>query len=79
MKISVDLPNEDKAKAAIKKVKGKKPLLTMEEAWAKIFSMKNSAKDKERLKLVKEYLEEGKVSREEDKKKRFKKWNEKLS
>lgn len=67
MKISVDLPNEDKAKAAIKKVKGKKPLLTMEEAWAKIFSMKNSAKDKERLKLVKEYLEEGKVSREEDK------------
>lgn len=67
MKISVDLPNEDKAKAAIKKVKGKKPLLTMEEAWAKIFSMKNSAKDKERLKLVKEYLKEGKVSREEDK------------
>ncbi|BCF74603.1 putative DNA polymerase I [Enterococcus phage phiM1EF2] len=67
MKISVDLPNEDKAKAAIKKVKGKKPLLTMEEAWAKIFSMKNSAKDKERLNLVKEYLEEGKVSREEDK------------
>lgn len=67
MKISVDLPNEDKAKAAIKKVKGKKPLLTMEEAWAKIFSMKNSAKDKERLKLVKEYLEDGKVSREEDK------------
>lgn len=67
MKISVDLPNEDKAKAAIKKVKGKKPLLTMEEAWAKIFSMKNSAKDKERLKLVKEYLEEGKISREEDK------------
>ncbi len=67
MKISVDLPNEDKAKAAIKKVKGKKPLLTIEEAWAKIFSMKNSAKDKERLKLVKEYLEEGKVSREEDK------------
>lgn len=67
MKISVDLPNEDKAKAAIKKVKGKKPLLTVEEAWAKIFSMKNSAKDKERLKLVKEYLEEGKVSREEDK------------
>lgn len=67
MKISVDLPNEDKAKAAIKKVKGKKPLLTMEEAWEKIFSMKNSAKDKERLNLVKEYLEEGKVSREEDK------------
>jgi len=67
MKISVDLPNEDKAKAAIKKVKGKKPLLTVEEAWAKIFSMKNSAKDKERLKLVKEYLEEGKVSRGEDK------------
>lgn len=67
MKISVDLPNEDKAKAAIKKVKGKKPLLTIEEAWAKIFSMKNSAKDKERLKLVKEYLEEGKVSREVDK------------
>lgn len=67
MKISVDLPNEDKAKAAIKKVKGKKPLLTMEEAWAKIFSMKNSTKDKERLKLVKEYLEEGKISREEDK------------
>jgi len=67
MKISVDLPNEDKAKAAIKKVKGKKPLLTIEEAWAKIFSMKNSAKDKERLLKVKEYLEEGKVSREEDK------------
>lgn len=67
MKISVEVPNDKKAKEAIKKVKGKKPLLTMEESWAKIFSMKNSAKDKERLLKVKRYLEEGKVSREEDK------------
>lgn len=67
MKISVNLPDDKKAKEAIKKVKGKKPLLTMEEAWAKILSMKNSAKDLERLKQVKQYMEEGKVSREEDK------------
>lgn len=67
MKISVNLPDDKKAKEAIKKVKGKKPLLTMKEAWAKILSMKNSAKDLERLKQVKQYMEEGKVSREEDK------------
>lgn len=67
MKISVNLPDDKKAKEAIKKVKGKKPLLTMEEAWAKILSMKNSTKDLERLKQVKQYMEEGKVSREEDK------------
>lgn len=67
MKISVEVPNDKKAKEAIKKVKGKKPLLSMEESWDKIFSMKNSSKDKERLIKVKEYLDEGKVSREEDK------------
>lgn len=67
MKISVEVPNDKKAKEAIKKVKGKKPLLSMGESWDKIFSMKNSSKDKERLLKVKEYLEEGKVSREEDK------------
>lgn len=47
---------------------------TSEEAWERIFAMKNSDKDNEKLAEVKKYMEEGKLSREESKRgKRFSK------
>src|SRR5699024_8708253 len=37
---------------------------TMEEAWDKIFGLKNTDKDVERLKEVKQAMEEGRIGRE---------------
>ena len=67
MKISVNVPDTAASKEAIKKVKAKKAIPTMEESWELIFSRKNTPKDLERLKEVKEALEEGSLEREHDK------------
>lgn len=66
-------PNKQEASEAIKKVKQakqKKPLLTMEEAWEKIFAqtgVKKSATKTEQMKRCQALMADGIVSRETDK------------
>lgn len=67
MKINLNVPTENKAKESIKKVKEKKRVPTLEESWETIFLRKNSVKDLERLKAVKEAMENGEIEREQDK------------
>src|SRR5690625_5172767 len=52
------------AKAAKKKRSNNE---TMDEAWARIFDMKNSASDERRLREVKEAMEKGIIGRESGK------------
>ena len=76
MELNLDLGNseEDNKQEAVEKVrkakKAKKPLLTMEEAWAKIMNStgvkKSEKKTKEMLECQK-LLSEGEISREPDK------------
>src|SRR5690625_205918 len=56
-------PNEDKSlsKAAAKRRQNKE---TIEEAWIRIFNMKNSPTDEARLKSVKQAMENGVIGRE---------------
>lgn len=67
LKPRLTLPTEPDPHEAIAKATEAKRIPTIEESWEKIFSMKNSKKDKERLLLVKEWMEQGIVGREEDK------------
>src|SRR5690625_2171126 len=58
-------PNEDKSlsKAAAKRRQNKE---TIDEAWQRIFAMKNSPTDEARLKSVKQAMEDGIIGRDPD-------------
>ena len=56
LKPRLTLPTEPDPHEAIAKAAEAKRIPTIEESWEKIFSMKNSKKDKERLLLVKEWM-----------------------
>lgn len=55
---------EEKVKKKIAKVKKAKEILPMDVAWTKIFGMKNSGADLEKLQAVKKAMDEGKLGRE---------------
>lgn len=67
IKVSISQQDSTKAKEAIQKANKAKEIPTMEESWAKIWSMKNSDSDLKKLKLVKTLMDSGKIGREEDK------------
>ena len=64
MRLNIRTPTQ--AKEAVKKASAKKSasIETIEEAWARIFSMKNSDADRRKLDEVKIAMESGKIGRE---------------
>lgn len=62
----IKIQAESSAKERIKSAEKRKMMASesMEESWERIFSLKNSATDAERLRAVKEAMEEGRIGRE---------------
>lgn len=76
MEINIRLSfEEDDGKDRVAKAKAKKAVATetLEEAWVRLFGMKNSDADFERLKEVKRYMDAGKVGRDPNAKGKFSK------
>lgn len=67
LKNKLSLGEEKDPHEAIAKAAKAKEIPTIEESWAKIFKMKNSARDVQRLKETKEWMDQGIVGREQDK------------
>lgn len=71
MDIDVQIISIEEHDALLKATRAKREEIagkeTMEEAWKRVFGMKNSAKDMERLQLVKTAYEEGRIGRLPDK------------
>lgn len=68
LKVNVDTGNNiEETSKKVAAANKKKEIPTLEESWIKILGMKNSKKDAERLRKVKELMEEGLMGREEDK------------
>lgn len=64
IRLSFDSDDGDKERVAKAKTKKAQATETIEEAWQRIFSMKNSDADHERLKEVKGYMDNGKIGRD---------------
>ncbi|UOB95772.1 hypothetical protein [Bacillus wiedmannii] len=64
LKLGVTEDKTEVVKAKVKKVKKAKEILPMEVAWEKIWGMKNSNADLEKLQSVKSYMDAGKLGRE---------------
>lgn len=73
IRLSMGGNEDDNTRVAKAKAKKAQATETMEEAWVRIFGMKNSDADFERLKEVKRYMDAGKIGRDPNAKGKFSK------